>query len=147
MAVAYGNKWLVAAGGLNDEHRCLSKVEILSIDAEKWFQGASLPLPAEKMTTAVIGNMVVLLGGAGDHGFHKKVFFAYLDNLVSSAVTGGVSQYIWQTLSDTPFLFSTALTLSGALMTVGGEAEESSAIHVFQPSSGRWVKAGDLPSG
>ena len=145
MAVAYGKEWLIAVGGLNNEHRCLPKVEILSIDAEKWFQGAPLPLPAEKMTTTIIGNTVVLLGGAGDRRFHKRVFFACLDNLVSSDVTHGASP--WQTLPDTPFMFSTALAINGALLAVGGEDVGSSAIHVFQPSSGRWVKAGDLPSG
>ena len=49
----------------------------------------------------------------------------------------------WQTLPEAPLQMSTALILNGALFAVGGN--NSSAIHVYQPSSRRWIKVGDLP--
>ena len=56
---------------------------------------------------------------------------------------------LWQTLPDTPLKLSSALALNGALLAVGGVEGiiVSKAIHIYQPSSKKWVKAGELLTG
>ena len=82
------------------------------------------------------------------------MFSVCLDDLISQALSSSAvitsnlsstpSISPWQTLTDPPLKFSTVLVLSGALLAVGGS--DSSAIHLYKPSSGSWVKVGDLPN-
>lgn len=62
--IAYDNKWLIVAGGREDAYRSLSRVDILNLHNGQWYSGAQLPQPTHKMSAAVIGNALVLLGGA-----------------------------------------------------------------------------------
>ena len=43
-----------------------------------------------------------------------------------------------------PLEGSTALALNGALLAVGGVGTK--AIHLYQPSSRKWITAGELPT-
>ena len=79
----------------------------------------------------------------------KPVLCVCLDELISQAVSQSADitsppAPSWQTLTDLPLEQSIVLILNGALLAVGGEL--SSAIHLYQPSSRSWVKAGDLPT-
>ena len=50
-------------------------------------------------------------------------------------------------VADTPLGQSTALAFNGALLAIaGGDYRGKSAIHMYQPSSNSWVKAGELPT-
>ena len=148
-AVVHDKKWLIVAGGRDDAYLILSKVYILDLHCHQWYSGAPLPQPAHKMTAAVIGSTLVLLGGAGaDNEFLNKVFSVQLDNLISQAISHeSVLASPWQNLPDIPVVSSTALAFNGALLAVGGNKPEdlnATQIHLFKPSSGTWVEAGHL---
>ena len=139
-------KWLVVAGGGDDRSSHCRNVEILDTLSGRWYEGSPLPSGCNEMSSAINGNMWYLLGGYSSQSANKRIFSVCLDELVSQAVPGTTSpskQSLWHILLITPRKYSTALILSGALLAVGGK--NSSAIHLYQPSSGRWVKAGDLP--
>jgi hypothetical protein len=76
-----------------------------------------------------------------------------LDDLISQAVSQPASASAlptpspWQSLPDTPLIYSTALVFNGALLAVGGGNYGNRAIYHYQPSSRSWVKAGELPTG
>ena len=151
-SVATHNKWLVVIGDYGDG-TSPSRVEILdTTESLQWYQAASLPRPCYQVSSATIGNMCYLLGGFTMAGASKKVFSVCLDDLISQAVSQPASASApstsspWQSLPDTPLDCSTALAFSGALLTIGGELRGSSAIHMYQPSSKRWIKAGELPT-
>ena len=140
-------------GGYGDG-TALTRVEILDItESLQWYQAESLPQPCNQMPSATIGNMCYLLGGfiTGIEP-SKKVLSVCLEDLISQAVSQPASASapptpsLWQSLPDTPLTYSTALAFNGALLAVGGELLGSSAIHVYQPNSNRWVKAGELPT-
>ena len=149
----HNNRWLVVIGGIGDgtpSH--LSRVEILdTTESLQWYQAESLPHPCYQVSSATIGNMCYRLGGFTKRGVSKKVLSVCLDDLISQAVSQPASTStpptpsLWKSLPDTPLTFSTALAFNGALLAVGGGLG-SSAIHVYQPSSNRWVKAGELPT-
>ena len=122
-AVAYDNRWLIVVGGRDDAYQSLSKVDIIDVTNHQSYHGAQLPQPAHKMTTAVIGNTLVLLGGTASHRYSNtnKVFGVKLDDLITQAVSfESVSISPWQTLPDTPVVSSTVLAFNGALLAVGG---------------------------
>ena len=152
-SVATHNRWLVVMGGFGGKTQ-LSRVEILDTDSTQWYHAASLPQPLNDILPAIIGNMCYLLGGYTDTGEEsKKVFSVCLDDLISQAVSQPASASTpptpspWQSLPDTPLIYSTALAFNGALLAVGGDYSRSRAIYHYQPSSRSWVKAGELPTG
>ena len=150
----HNNRWLVVMGGY-DGNNHLSSVEILdTIEPEQWYHAASLPQPCNDISPATIGNMCYLLGGFTEgRAPSKKVFSVYLDDLIHQAVLRLASTSApptlspWQSLTDTPLTGSTALAFNGALLAVAGENlfRVSKAIYHYQPSSSKWIKAGELP--
>ena len=148
----HNNRWLVVMGG-HDVKTYLSRVEILDTDSRQWHHAASLPQPLDHSLPAIIGNMCYLLGGYTKGGASKKVFSMCFDDLISQAVSQTASARApptpspWQSLPDTPPIYSTALAFNGALLAVGGNYSGSTAIYHYQPSSRSWIKAGELPTG
>jgi hypothetical protein len=143
-AITHDNKYLIVAGGRDDAYQSLSRVDILDMHSSQRlsYSGAPLPQPAHKMTAAVLGNTLVLLGGAGaDNEFLNKVFSVKLDDLIAGAVSPGGELLAspWQTLPDTPVVSATVLAFNGALLAVG-----AAHVHVFKPSTRKWVEAGQL---
>ena len=144
--VTYNNRWMVVAGGFNGID-CLKSVEVLDIDTRKWFHAASMPLSHEqyKLSSVTIGNMWYLIDG---FGYTERVLCAALDDLIVTASLSAVTpiQPVWKLL---PIIFllegSTAITLHGALIALGGSHIRSKCFYTYQPSSKSWVKAGEMP--
>ena len=148
----HNNRWLVVVGGAG-VGIARSRVRILdTTESLQWYQAESIPYPCDQVSSATIGNMCYLLGGYTTGGAPKKVFSVCLDDLISQAVSQPASASApptpspWQSLPSTPLACSAALAFNGALLAVGGEVLGSSAIHVYQPSSNSWVKAGEMPT-
>ena len=147
----HNNRWLVVMGGsYSGDENDLSRVEILdTTESLQWYEAASLPQPCYQVSSATIGNMCYLLDGFTDDDPTNKAFSVCLDDLISQAVSqssASPTSSPWQSLPDAPLTQSTALAFKGALLTVGGEVYGNSAIHIYQPSSKQWVKAGELPN-
>lgn len=144
--ITYNKRWMVVAGGF-DGRSALESVEILDVVAGKWFHGASMPLSHQqyKLSTTVIGNMWYLMDG---FGYTERVLCASLDDLITTASLSVVTptQPLWRLL---PIIFSlegsTAITLHGALIALGGSHIRSKCLYAYQPSSKSWVKAGEMP--
>ena len=150
--VAHNNRWLVVIGGHGDGD-VLSCVEILDMsESRQWYRATPLPHPCAQVLPVTIGNMCYLLGGfTTGTAPSKKVLSVCLDSLITQAVSqpAGASapstSSPWQALPDTPLNLSTAFSFNGALLAVGGRGSED--IYHYQPSSKRWIKAGELPTG
>ena len=149
----HNNRWLVVMGGHGGKDS-LSRVNVLdTTEPGQWYHAASLPQPREDVPLATIGNMCYLLGGFTKGVIaSKKVFSVCLDDLISQAVSQPASASApptpspWQSLPDTPLIYSTALAFNGALLAVGGGYGGSTAIYHYQPSSRSWIQAGELPT-
>ena len=163
IAVTRDNRWLVVIGGLGDGFKYsrvqgygfnnpLSVVQIMDLSTQRWHPDAPLPQSCTHLTSAMIDNVLILLGGFSTSGSSKQVFSVCIDNLISQTVsqpTGvGASPTLslspWQVLPDTPQKYSTALSVHGVLFAVGGTSDWS-AIYHYQPSNGSWVKLESYP--
>ena len=141
--VTYKDRWMIVAGGFNTEST--STVEVLDILTGYWHHASVLPIQQYKMSSTVIGNMWYLLGGYPGifQAFEKtRCIFVCIEDLIHQAVFQISSTSPWRSLPDTPFAKSTALSLNGALLAVGGS--NCSSIHLYKPSSNSWVEAGEL---
>ena len=151
--IAHNNRWLVVMGGYGDDGGVLSCVEILDMSKSKqWYRATPLPHPCYYVFPVTMGNMCNLLGGfTTGVAPSKKVLSVCLDSLITQAVSqpAGASALPtsspWQALPDTPLYYSTALSFNGALLAVGGGWGSKDLYH-YQPSSKRWIKAGELPT-
>ena len=149
---SHNNRWLVVMAGDGDGTE-LSRVEILdTTESGQWYRAAPLPQTYNEVSIVTIGNTCYLLGGYSGERASKKVFCVNLDDLISQALSqpAGASApptpSPWMTLTDTPTAFSTAFSLNGSLLSVGG-LWGSTAIYHYQPTSKNWIKAGELPAG
>ena len=149
----YNNRWLVVIGGFDSKSlSALSQVEILDTTGSgQWYQAVSLPWTCYDGSTTTIGNMCYILGGKKAFAEPSKIVFSvHLDGLISQALlqAAGISapatQPPWRRLTDTPEEYSTALSLNGALLAVGGDW--STNIYYYEPNSKSWIQVGELPT-
>ena len=150
-AVATYNQWLLVAGGDGEQGR-LSRVEMMNVSSKQWYQVASLPVTGSYMSSTMIGNMWYLMGGV-TNGRSKSVMSICVEHIISEAISqpAGANSSIlsrWNSLPNTPSETSTALAFQRALLAVGGGGylSPSSTIYLYQPSTSKWTKAGDMPT-
>ena len=151
-AVATYNQWLLVAGGFSEQGH-LSRVEVMNVSSKQWYQVASLPVAKSYMSSTMIGNMSYLMGGFTNQ-WSKSVMSICVEHIFSEAISqpaGANSSTLsrWNSLPNTPSETSTALAFQGALLAVGGGGylSPSSTIYLYQPSTSKWIKAGDMPTG
>ena len=153
-AIAYDDRWLIVVGGRDDAYQSLSKVDIVDVmDNYRLYPGAPLPQHAHKMTAAVVGSTLVLLGGFDDvNSLNNRVFSVKLDDLISQAVLSeSESASLWQSLPNTPVVSCAALAFNGTLLAIGGSQpgdpgwnSEYTDLHVFNFGTRAWAEAGKL---
>ena len=109
---------LVVAGGL-DGLTALATVEFLNTCTphSQWLSTTELPVSCHTISSAVINDMLYLLGGS----LGKRVLSVSLPALTQT----GKSPAQWSTLSDAPLEKSTAITVGGSLLAVGGRSNSS----------------------
>ena len=145
-AVVMYDIWLLVAGGGGASFTVLATVELLNTSTNQWLAASSLPTPCGSLTSAIVD----------DHGYvvteSKQVYRVSLPDIVSQTVdqsTASKSPALWRRLPDTPLRYSTAISLRGYLIAVGGRHDNltsSTDIHLYQPESEQWTKVGDLPN-
>ena len=151
--VTYNNRWMVVAGGF-DGKDYLQSVEILNINAGKWFHGAPLPKShmQYKLSSTIIGNMWYIMNGFGPTA-SDGVLYASLDNLVTTSSFSAAHrvQSPWihvPTCTALPLEGSTVIALNGALVAVGGTGDDrNTCLFIYRPESKSWIKAGEMPIG
>ena len=149
----HNNRWLVVVGGFDSKSSsALSQVEILDTTGSgQWYQAVSLPWTCYDGSTTTIGNMCYILGGKKAFGEPSKIVFSvHLDGLISQALlqaagaSAPATQSPWRRLTDTPEEYSTALSLNGALLAVGGDWNTN--ICYYEPNNKSWIQVGELPA-
>ena len=147
------NEWLVVAGGHSASGALLSSVEVMNTNIKQWYAGPPTPIPWFFMKTATVGDECYFMGGYNATGSRAPTNTVYSVSL--SALTTGLNsstkkgQKIWKEISGLQTTNSTPLSISGSLLTVGGmdkDRKAVTAIHLYQPDTGEWVKVGDLPT-
>ena len=137
--------WLLVAGGCVGIITALATVELFNTSTNQWLATSSLPTPCGYLTSAIVDDYGYLVADS------KQVFRVSLPDIVSQTVNQSTSKSptLWCRLPDTPLENSTAISLRGYLLVVGGSHDNgtrSTDIHLYQPESEQWTKVGDLPN-
>ena len=113
-------------------------------------RGPPTPIPWSSRKTATVGDECYFMGGSTATGSSTNTVYS----VSLSALTTGLNSstrkgQIWKERSGLQTTSSTPLSISGSLLAVGGMdkgRKDVTAIHLYQPDTGEWVKVGDLPT-
>ena len=149
---------LIACGGLTDisdsKDVACTTVEVYTTLTSQWYTADPLPVPCMMMSSATINNTAYLLGGlTTDDKIIQTVLYAPLASLIqratshpqqsASAARPDSTSSAWKTLQDTPLWLSTAASLGGMLLAVGGQNYQDDthqAVHVYSPATSTWIQ-------
>ena len=149
LTAASFNNYIIVAGGW-DGQEYTSSVELLDVEARRWYTAESLPNPRNELKSTVKENTLYLMGGYNPIGYATKVVHKIdLNKLITKAVSKETTPIVWEVTSDTLLKHSVPLSVGGSLLAIGGydnRINPSSSIHLCQPDTRRWVKVGNLPT-
>ena len=140
---------VIAAGGRDGDHpvgldeRTLSTVEILDTDVRQWSSAASLPHPMGRASITVCGDLLYLLGGYEQDGLTLSVLTSSITDLLHQQQETANQPAVWCRAADAPYYVSTAVSVGGQLLAIGGR-DEASAIVAYDPTSDSWQDMGHM---
>ena len=138
---------VIAAGGIDGGDRRLSTVEILDTDLRQWSSAASLPHPVRSASITVCGDLLYLLGGANQNGLTLSVVTSSITDLLHQQQETANQPAVWRRAADAPYYVSTAVSVGGQLLVIGGFDEarkNTSAIVAYDPTSDSWQDMGHM---
>ena len=157
---------LIVAGGVGENHKALTTVEVLRIENRQWSTAESLPEPLKLHSATVCGDQLYMLGGAHRHNPTKSVYTCSVSALlqtctqrslvgtlkralslsnISSTRSSGTS--VWNKLADLPVTGSTCVTFCGQLLAIGGgdsDYKPTTAVFMYNSSSNSWNVIGHM---
>ena len=120
-------------------------VELFQVRSRRWAELTHLPQPLTDPSATICGNLIHVIGRGGNG------FSCSLQDLPSSdqpTTSQSRSRTIsWSPLPPLPVTHSTAATLCGQLVIIGGMRDKSSVNSIHQLVDGQWVEIGSMSSG
>ena len=148
---------LIVAEGAKGDGVILTSVEILNTLTHQWRIVTALPQPLSTSSITVCGDRLYLLGGADrDFKWTQSVYSCSLTTFLGpseSHVVGRVGQSepddsgTWIRVADLPVVRSTAVSLHGQLIAIGGRDLNNiptSNIHQYNASTNTWKVIGHM---
>ena len=137
--------YIVVIGGCGD--RNATTIELFHMRTRNWYELVYLPPPLHCLSATICGNHLYLIG-TNNVGYSCSI-----EHLVPSSDQPITSQSIscnveWPQLPQLPVTNTTAATLSGQLVIIGGQQTYQSSVNsIHQLIDGQWVKIGSMLSG
>ena len=123
-----------------------SSTELFQVRSRRWSELTHLPRRLSLPSATICGNLIHVIGGDDGSGFSRS-----LQDLPSSdqpTTSQSRSHTIsWSRLPTLPVTGSTAATLCGQLVIIGGNRDELSVNSIHQLVGGQWVEIGSMSSG
>ena len=121
----------------------INAVELFHTGRRSWSRLTSLPQPLASPSATICGNQLHVIGWDGDG------YSCSLQALLSSNQPIGLQSRTptWTPLPRLPVTYSTAATLCGQLVIIGGRRDGSSVNSIHQLVDGQWVNIGSTPTG
>ena len=138
---------VIAAGGSGDGGRIVTTVEILDTELRQWSSAASLPHPMTWASITVCEDLLYLLGGYDQNGKTLSVLTSFITDLLHQQQETANQSSVWRRAADAPYYRSTAVSVGGQLLAIGGyeeHGENTSAIVAYDPTSDSWQDMGHM---
>ena len=145
-AVATTSKHVIVIGGLArkgvaQKLEALDKVEIMNTAATPltWSNVARLIQPYHKMSAAICGSQLYVLGG--DYRGASKLVMACSVNSLLQSNQDTLAGQIWRQPTAVPNYFATCTSVNGELLAVGGTSDAKSSktqVYRYNQTEGSW---------
>ena len=137
---------VIAAGG-HDGDRRVSTVEILDTELRQWSSAASLPHPMSLASITVCEDLLYLLGGVDQNGRTLSGLTSSITDLLHQQLETVNHTVVWRRAADAPYYRSTAVSVGGQLLAIGGwdkHLKNTSAFVIYDPTSDSWQDMGHM---
>ena len=120
-------------------------VELFQLKSRRWYQLTDLPQPLSYPLATICGDIVHVIG-ENDEGYSCSL--AALPSSDKPIPPQSIPHLIsWTSLPPLPVEYSTAATLCGQLVLIGGWQGGSQVNSIHQLVDGQWVEIGSMTSG
>ena len=139
---------VIAAGGYGDGSMIVSAVEILDTELRQWSSAASLPHPMTLASITVCEDLLYLLGGYDQNSRRTlSVLTSSITDLLHQQQETANQPAVWRCTADAPYYGSTAVSVGGQLLAIGGcdeHGKNTSAIVGYDPTTDSWQDMGHM---
>ena len=140
-----GGDYVIVIGGYGDVDGWTATVELFQVKTRRWYKLTSIPQPLIDPSATICGNQLHVIGSDANG------YLCSIENLPSSyepITSQSISHLIsWASLPRLPATYSTAATLHGQLVIIGGWQGWSEVDSIHQLVDGQWVEIGSMSSG
>ena len=137
-------EYIIAIGGDGDGG-WTATVELFQVSSRRWHQLKDLPQPLTLPSATICGNQLHVIGIDGDgYSCSLQALLSSDRPITSQSIPHLIS---WTPLPRLPVPGSTAATLSGQLVIIGGEQGIFTVKTIHQLLDGQWVKIGSMSCG
>ncbi|CAI7989159.1 Probable tyrosine-protein kinase DDB_G0283397 [Geodia barretti] len=135
---------LIVIGGYVGGVSWTATVELFQVKSRRWYQLTDLPQPLQFPSATICGDLVHVVG-LGDDGYSCSL--AALPSSDKPIPPQSIPHLIsWKPLPPLPLTRSTAATLCGQLVLIGGDRSGSPVNSIHQLVDGQWVEIGSMTS-
>ena len=132
--------YLIAIGGFDSGWT--ATVELFQVKSRRWFKLTDLPQPLLRPSATICGDQLHVIGIGGEGYSCSLQSLPSNDRPITSPLT-----LSWKPLPPLPVKHSTAATLCGQLVLIGGWQRGSTVNSIHQLVEGQWVEIGSMTSG
>ena len=135
--------YIVVIGG--DDGRWTATIELFHVRSRRWYELTNLPQALTQSSATICDNKLHVIGCDGTGYSCSLQALLSIDQPITSQSISNI--LTWTPLPQLPVKDSTAATLCGQLVTVGGMRGVSQVNSIHQLMDGQWVKIGSMSSG
>ena len=117
-------------------------VELFQVKIRRWHKLTDLPQPLQRPSATICGDQLNVIGEDGDGYSCSLQALPSSDTPITSPLT-----LSWNPLPCLPVTESTAATLCGQPVIIGGEQGLLPVNSIYQLVNGEWVRIGSIASG
>ena len=133
--------YLIVIGGWDHRGRWTARVELFQVKNRRWHKLTDLPQRLPNPSATICGDQLNVIGSDGDGYSCSLQALPFSDRPITSPLT-----LSWKPLLRLPVTVSTAATLCGQLVIIGGMQDRSLVNSIHQLVDGEWVRIGSMAS-
>ena len=134
--------YIVVIGGSVGGRYCTAKVELFHVRSRRWYELTNLPSALFRPSATICDNQLHVIGHDGTgYSCSLQALLSSDQPITSQSISNILT---WKQLPQLLVELSTAATLCGQLVIVGGWRDRSSVNSIHQLIDGQWVKIGSM---
>ena len=137
--VSIGGDYLIVIGGYVDGGHRTATVELFQVKKRRWHKLTDLPQPLPVPSATICGDLLNVIGDDGKGYSCSLQALPFSDRPITAPLA-----LLWNPLPCLPVTRSTAATLCGQLVIIGGQEKSLIVDSILQLVDGEWVRIGAM---